>query len=158
MDIRLRLFQALDLDTVLLCVIPECRVNGLLCQQGAVDLDRGKSVQSFHNGLVGHLQGLLDGLALYQLGRHAAGGNCSAAAEGLELTVLDDAVVVDVQVHTHDVAALCVADGTDAAGVLYLSYITGMLKMIHYFFAVHNRFLLYFYKLFIFLNEVLIER
>ena len=51
----------------------------------AVHLDRGQTLQSLYNGLVGQIQRLVHGLALDQVGGHAAGGNVCAAAKGEEL-------------------------------------------------------------------------
>ena len=96
-------------------------------------LHRRKSVQSLHNGLVGYFQGFLNGFALYHLGCHTAGCYCSAAAEGFEFTIPDDTVVVDVKVDSHDIAAFCVADRADTAGILDLTDISRMLEMIHNF-------------------------
>ena len=49
-------------------------------------------------------------------------------------------VVLDLQVHLHDVAALGVADLADAVGVLDLTHVPGMREMVHDFFAIqcHN--------------------
>ena len=76
-----------------------------------MDLDGRQTFQSLDNSLVGQLQSLVHGLALDEVGGHAAGGNGCAAAEGEELDINDD-VVLDLEVHPHDVAALGVADFT----------------------------------------------
>ena len=112
-------------------------MDGLLCEQGAVYLYGRKAVQRLHNRLIGHFHGFLDALALYQLGCHAAGGNSRAAAKGFEFNVADNAFLVNIQINSHDVAAFGVSYGANAACVLYFPHVTGMFKMIHYFFAVH---------------------
>ena len=109
----------------------------LLLQAENSELDRRKSVECFHNGFVGYFQSFLDGFSFYQLGCHTAGCNCGAAAEGFEFAVLNDAVIVDVKIHSHDIAAFCISNGTYTACVLNFSYISRMLEMIHYFFTVH---------------------
>ena len=91
----------------------------------------GQTAQGVHHLLVGDGQGLVDGLALDELGGHGAGGDGAAAAKGLELGVLDD-VIVDLQVHLHDVAALGVAYLAHAVGVGNLTYVPGMHEVIHY--------------------------
>ena len=96
-------------------------------------LYRRKSVKCFHNGFVGYLQSFLNSFAFYQLGCHTAGCNSSAAAEGFKFAVLNDAVVVDVEIHSHDIAAFCISNGAYTACVLNFSYISRMLEMIHYF-------------------------
>ena len=72
----------------------------------------------------------MNGLALDHLGGHGGGGNGAAAAEGLELHVLD-AVILDLEVHFHNVAALGVAYLAYAVGIGDLSHIPGMGEMIH---------------------------
>ena len=103
----------------------------------------GRPSSASATALLVSCHGLVDGLALDHFGGHGGGGDGAAAAEGLELHVLDD-VVLDLQVDLHDVAALGVADLADAVGVLDLANVSGMLKMIHNFFTVqcHNFILL----------------
>src|SRR5690606_14409142 len=62
----------------------------------------------------------VDGLALQPLGGERRRGDRRAAAEGLEPGVLDDAVVADLDLQAHDVAARGGADeaGADVLGVL----------------------------------------
>ena len=50
--------------------------------------------------------------------RHAAGCYSSTAAKGLELHIADDLVVIHIQIDSHDIAALGVAYGAYAAGIL----------------------------------------
>ena len=111
-----------------------------LSKQGAVYFYRGKAVKSLHNRFICHLQGLLNGFALHKLCSHTAGCHCGAAAEGFEFTVPDDSVLINIQIHSHNVSAFCIAYGSDTAGAFNLSYISRVLKMVHYFFAVHNLF------------------
>ena len=103
-----------------------------------MDFHWWKSVECFHNCLVGYLKGFLNGLALYQFSCHTAGCNCCTAAECLEFGFLNNTVVINIQIHAHDISALCVADGTDTARVLDLSYVSRVIKMVHYLFAVHT--------------------
>ena len=112
-------------------------VQGLLGQHGAVHLHRRQSAQRIGNHLVGDLEGLLDGLALDHFGRTAGGGDGRAAAEGLELHVGDD-VVFDLDVDFHDVAALGVAHGADAARVLNFAHVAGIHKVIHDLLGIHG--------------------
>ena len=134
------LFQLADdglgINALTAIVIAQGGLHGLLGQNAAMHLDGGQTVQRFHHSLVGQLQGLFNALALDQLGGHAGGGNGGAAAEGQELHVLDDAVL-DLQVHTHDVAALGVAHFAHAVGVRQFAHIAGMGEMIHNFFTIH---------------------
>ena len=103
-----------------------------------MDLHGRKSVQRLTDCFVGHLHGLVDGFALDQLRCHAAGCNGGSAAEGLELHVPDDLVLVDIQVNAHDIAALGISHSAHAAGIFNFSYISGVLKMVHYFLCIHN--------------------
>ena len=119
-------------------------MNCLLCEKRTVYLYRRKSVKRLHNCLVRDLQRLVNGLALYKLRCHTAGCHSSAAAECLELAVTDNLVLINIEIHTHDIAALCISDGADTACVLNLSYISRVLKMIHNLFTIHNIYLLSF--------------
>ena len=76
----------------------------------------GKSVQGLGNGLIGQLGHLGEGLALDHLRSHGAGGDGAATAEGLKLHILDH-VVLDLQIHLHNVPAAGVALGAHAVGV-----------------------------------------
>ena len=89
-----------------------------------------QAAQSVHYLLVGDGQGLLNGLALDELRGHGGGRDGAAAAEGLELHVLD-AVILDLQVHFHNIAALGVAYLAYAVGVGDLAHIPGMGEMVH---------------------------
>ena len=121
---------------VLVVVVLDGGADGFLGENGAVYLVRGQTVESLHNGLVGQGECLLDRLALDELGRHGAGGYRAAAAEGVKFAVGDDAVVVDLDIHTHDVAALGVADFTYTVSIVDFADVAGILKMIHYLIAV----------------------
>ena len=100
-------------------------------------LYRRKSVKSLHNRLISHLECLIDRLALDKLRCHTAGCHCSTTAESLKLAVLYDlCIFINIQINTHDVTALCVTDRADTAGVLNLAYVSRIIKVIHYFFAI----------------------
>ena len=92
----------------------------------------GQPVQGLSHGGIGKGHGLGNGLALDHLGGHGGGGDGGTTAEGLELHVGND-VAVHLQVHLHDVAALGVAHLAYPIGVLDLSHVAGMLKMVHHF-------------------------
>ena len=70
------------IDALTAVVVGQSSLDGLLCQNRAVHLDGRQTFQSFHNGLVGQLERLVDGLALDEVGGHAAGGDGGTAAEG----------------------------------------------------------------------------
>ena len=118
-------------------VVRQGSLHGLLCQNGAVHLDGRQTFQSFHNGLVGQLQSLVNGLALDEVGGHAAGGNGGTAAKGQELDI-NDHVVLDLQVHAHDIAALGVADFTHAVCVGDLTHVVRVCEMLHDLCAIHT--------------------
>ena len=96
---------------------------------------RGKSAQRIDDVLVCHIESLFDRLALDHLSCHRARGNRAAAAEGLKLHVFNF-IVLDLEIHLHDVAAFGVADLTDAIGVGKLAHVARMGEMLHYLFAV----------------------
>ena len=91
-------------------------LNSLFGQHGAVQLVRGQTAQRVDTSLFVRASALFDGLALDHLGGDGGRGDGAAAAKRLELDVLD-AVVLDLEVHLHDVAALGVADLADAVRV-----------------------------------------
>ena len=113
-------------------VIGDRSLNGLLGQNGAVNLDGRKTVQRFHDRLVRQLQSFRDRLAFYKIGRHTACRDGRAAAEGHELYVRDD-VVIDLDVHAHDVAALRVADFTDTVCIFDFANVVRVGEVFHYF-------------------------
>src|ERR1700722_6222794 len=89
---------------LLLAVVGDGALDGVLGEHRAVDL-HGRKVQLFDNlGVLDGL-GLVDGLSLDPLGGQRRARDGRAAAEGLELGVLDDAIVVDLDLQAHDVTA-----------------------------------------------------
>ena len=113
-------------------------MNRFLCQQGTMHLNWRKSVQSLHHCFISHLQCFLYRFSFYKLCRHTAGRHSCTAAKCLELTILNNTIVINIQIHTHDVSALSIADGTYTTCVFNLTHIAGIIKMIHYLFAVHT--------------------
>ena len=95
-----------------------------------MQLISGQTAQRIHHLLVGDGQRFLNGLTLDEFRGHGGGRDGAAAAEGLELHVLD-AVILDLQVHFHNIAALGVAYFAYAVGVGDLAHIPGMSEMIH---------------------------
>jgi len=121
-------------DVVLLLPVADGGADGVFGEDRAVDFDR-REREFFDDVGVGDRQGLGDGLALDPLGGERAGGDGRAAAEGLELGVLDDlGFGVDADLEAHDVAAFGRADqagadfgralveGTDVAGMFVVVY------------------------------------
>ena len=47
-------------------------------------------------------------------------------------------LIINVKIHSHDVAAFCITNGTDTAWILNLSNVSWVVKMIHYFFTIHT--------------------
>ena len=113
-------------------------MDRFLCEQRTVYFYRRKSVKCLHNCFVGNFKRLLDSLALYQLGCHTAGRNCRATAKRLEFCFLNDTVVIDIEIHTHDISAFCVTNGSHTARVLDLSNVSRIIKMVHYLFTIHK--------------------
>src|SRR6266581_6099393 len=96
----------LGVRDVLLAVVRQRRLDRVLRQHRAVDLDR-RQLQLVHDVRVLDLGRLVDRLPLEPLGGQARRRDGAAAAERLELRVLDDArLEVDLDLELHDVAAL----------------------------------------------------
>ena len=129
--------DGLRIDALTAVVVGQSSLDGLLGKNRAVHLDRGQTFQSLHNGLVGQLQRLIHGLALDQVGGHAAGGNGCAAAKGEELDVHDH-IVLNFQVHAHDVAALGIAHFTHAVCIGQLTYVVRICEMLHDLGTIHT--------------------
>ena len=71
-------------------------------------------------------------------------------------------ILINIKINPHDISALRVAHGSYAACIFYFSYISRMLKMIHYLFCIHSfcsSITFLFNRLFcLFLYEILIKR
>src|SRR6185436_12435785 len=94
----------------LLLVVLERRLDGVLREDGAVDLHRGQ-LELVHDVRVLDLGRIVHGLALEPLRGQARRGDGAAAPERLELRVLDHAGLdVHLDLQLHDVAALGCAD------------------------------------------------
>src|SRR6266550_1752383 len=99
-----RLLLRLRGQALLLLPVGDRRLDGVLRQHRAVDLHR------WQGELLGDLRvldghRLVDGLALHPLGDERGGSDRGAAAERLELGVLDLAVVADLHLEPHHVPA-----------------------------------------------------
>src|SRR5579863_481064 len=101
--------RRISLLLLLLSVVGDGALDGVLSQDAAVDLD-GWQVQLLDDGRVLELSSLVQGLALDPLGGQAGSGDGAAAAEGLELGVSDDTLVVDPDLEAHDVSTRGRAD------------------------------------------------
>lgn len=127
----------LGVDALALVVVGKSGTYSLLCENGAVYLLRRKSLERFDNCLVGKAQSVVDRLALYHFGCDGRSCDRCAAAEGLELTIGDSlCIVIDLDVHLHYIAALCVADLADTVCVFDFTNVSRVCEMVHYFIAV----------------------
>ena len=110
----------------------------LFCKQRAVNFYRRKSVKCFHNCFVRYFHCFLNTLPLYHLSSHTGCCNSCSTSECFEFHIADDLVVINVKIDSHDISTFCISNCSYTAGVLNLSYISWMLKMIHYFLCIHN--------------------
>jgi hypothetical protein len=101
---------------VLLAIVVDRGLDRILGQDRTVDLDR-RQCKLLGDLRVADRGGLVKGLALDPLGHQRRRRNCRAAAVGLEAGILDDALLVDLDLQFHHVAASRGADhaGADAA-------------------------------------------
>ena len=79
--------------------------------------------------------GIIQDVKFKTFGCGAAVATSSMATE-LEFGLLNNAVVIYIQIHSHDVSALCVSYCADTTWILHLSYVSWMVKMVHYLFTV----------------------
>ncbi len=100
-------------------------------QVGAVHLGRRQAAESFGHSLVRDLHGFIELLALGHLGDHAGRGDRRAAAQGLELDVLEG-LVLDLDGDAHHVAALRVADLAHAVGVFDDAHVARVAEVFHH--------------------------
>lgn len=117
-------------NVVLVVIVLDRGLDGFLRQHGAVELVRGQTAEGVDDLLIGQRQRVFERAALDHLGGDGARCDRAAAAEGLKFDVFDP-VVLDLQVHLHDVAALGVADLADAVRVRDLADIARVHEMIH---------------------------
>lgn len=124
-------------DAVPVVVIPDSSPHRLFRKDRAVELMGRKAVQSLHHCPVGELQGLGNRLALDHLRSHRAGGDGTAAAEGVELYIGNHlGLRVHLDIHPHDIPALGVAHLAHAVGVGQLPHVPGMLEVVHHFITI----------------------
>ena len=101
-------------------------------------LDRRQSVKCFSYRQISQFQRFLDRLAFSKLCCHTAGSDSRTAAKSLETDIGND-IVFDFNKNLHDIAAFCIAYLADAVGIGHNTHITGIHKMIHYFFTVCHK-------------------
>ena len=109
-----------------------------------MNFNRRQTVQRFHNSLICNFQSFVDGFSLNEFCSHTACRYSSAAAECLKFHILNHLIFINIKINTHDIAAFRISYRTHAAGILYFSYISWMLEMIHNFFCIHFLFFSYF--------------
>jgi hypothetical protein len=110
-------------------------MQGISPQVGTVELVGGQTAQSLGHIRIGNLHGLRQGFALGHFGDHAGNRDGGAAAEGFELDV-DDAVILDLDVHIHHIPAHRVANFAHPIGVDNFAHIARILKVIQYYWGI----------------------
>src|SRR3989344_3767343 len=121
-------------------VIRNRRLDSVLGQHRAVDFHRRQRELLGNLGVL-DLARLLDGLALDPLGQQRARGDGTAATVGLELSVLDDALLVDLDLQFHDVAAGGRADHAGAhvrVTLVQHAHVARILVMVQYLVTVYH--------------------
>ncbi len=122
-------------------VVADGHLQGVGAEVGAVQFVLRQPLERLGHIPVGDAFGLLDRLALGDLGQHARDGDRRAAAEGLELDVFDP-LVADLEVDGHHVPAEGIADLAHPVRLLDHPDIAGIAEMIHHDLIVHHRDLL----------------
>ena len=116
-------------------IIFERGLQGFLGEDGAVDFHRRQTAERIHNFLVREAHRLVNATALDEFGRHAGAGDGRAATEGLEASVLDDAIL-DLEAYLHNVAACGRAYFTNSIGVLQIAHVARVQEVFHHGFIV----------------------
>jgi FAD/FMN-containing dehydrogenase len=100
-----------------------------------VHLDRRQPIQGFSYRPIGDFQCSFYTFPFYHLGDHRTSGNGSSAAEGLEFGI-NDGVIIYLNIKFHYITAHRVPHMSDAIGIFYLPYISGILEVLHHLVAV----------------------
>ena len=103
----------LDLVTVLFFPVVDGGPNGIFCQDGAVNFDRGQS-QLLHNFRVLDGKSFINGAAFDPLCGQRRRCNRRSTAKAFEFGVFDFAGLVDLDLELHDVAAFGSANNANA--------------------------------------------
>src|SRR5689334_20186008 len=114
---------------VLLTVIADRGLDRVLGQDRAMNLHRRQRQVLRDHGVL-DLLGLVQGLALYPLGRERGRSDRRTAAEGLELRIFDAAIGADLDLQLHDVAAGGRADEAGADSCVALVQRTDIARVL----------------------------
>ena len=120
---------------MLLVIVLQRQLDRLLCEDAAMHLVGRQAIQSLCNRFIGQFHRILERLSLDQLCRHRAGCDRAPTAESLKLHIADY-IVIDLEVHLHDVTTLGISDLSDPIRIFDHTDISGIAKVVHYFFAV----------------------
>ena len=63
-----------------------------------------------------------------------AAGIPGTTSKCLEFNILNDTIIINIKINSHNIATFCISYCSYSAGVFNFSHISWMLKMIHYFF------------------------
>ncbi len=123
-----------------LLVIAHCGLDGVLGQDGAMNLDR-RQRQFFGDLAVANFKRLIERLALDPLGHQRRRGYGRTAAVGFEAGIFDHALIVDADLQLHHIATRRSAHhaGADLRVVLgKRAHVTRVFIMVHHFVTVSH--------------------
>ena len=125
-------------NAVFIVVVFHGGAHRFLGKHRAVQFVGRQSVQCFHHRFVGKLERFVNRLAFDHFGRHRGGSDRAPAPEGVELDVGNNAVVVHLDIHFHNIAAFGVANLTNPVGVVHFANVARVLKVVHDLFTVKH--------------------
>jgi len=96
-----------------------------------MDFHGRQTTERIHNFLVREVHRLVNATALDKFSRHAGTGDGRAATEGLEASVLDDAIL-DLEAYLHDVATGCRTYFANGIGVLQIAHVAWVQEVFHH--------------------------
>ena len=129
-------FNIAAFETVAFTVIGDCHLESFHTHDGAVHFFFRQVIDDFDDILICDFCGFVKSHALDQFSERGTGSDGACTTEGLEFDVCDSAFVIQFQVQFQSIAACHISDFCNGVGIFDLAHVTGVEKVIHYFFII----------------------